>query len=29
VLNSENLSKSFGLSLSVERDGGRYFARAV
>jgi iron complex transport system ATP-binding protein len=29
VLNSENLSKTFGLSLSVERDGGRYFARAV
>jgi len=29
VLNSENLSKTFGLSLSVERDSGRYFARAV
>jgi iron complex transport system ATP-binding protein len=29
VMTSENLSKTFALPLSVERDGGRYFARAV
>jgi iron complex transport system ATP-binding protein len=28
VLTDENLSTTFGLPLSVERDGGRYFARA-
>jgi iron complex transport system ATP-binding protein len=29
VLTDENLSETFGLPLKVERDGGRYFARAV
>jgi iron complex transport system ATP-binding protein len=29
VLTSDHLSKTFGLALSVERDAGRYFARAV
>jgi iron complex transport system ATP-binding protein len=29
VLNSENLSKTFGLPLTVERFGGRFFARAA
>jgi iron complex transport system ATP-binding protein len=29
VLTSENLSATFGLSLVLERDAGRYFARAV
>jgi iron complex transport system ATP-binding protein len=29
VLTDDNLSQTFGLPLKVERDGGRYFARAV
>jgi len=29
VLTSENLSRTFALALSVERENGRYFARAV
>ena len=29
VLSSEHLSETFGLPLTVEREGGRYFARAV
>jgi iron complex transport system ATP-binding protein len=29
VLTSEHLSDTFGLALTVERDGGRYYARAV
>lgn len=29
VLTSENLSATFGLALTVERDAGRFFARAV
>jgi iron complex transport system ATP-binding protein len=29
VLNSDNLSKTFELPLTVEHEGGRYFARAV
>ena len=28
VLTSENLSTAFGLDLTVENEGGRYFARA-
>jgi iron complex transport system ATP-binding protein len=29
VLNSDNLSKTFELPLTMEHEGGRYFARAV